>query len=426
MYSENEISNLDLKLRLFKEWLENGGIETIWDIDLINDIGKVDIGHDGKADPKTISSSLNACMNAMLCSHLSPPTFSATHISEYSSTLQKSTCFDQINIDTEQHFNEIYNEYKSKTSILFRGQGEAKWRLYSKLQRHWIKDEIYKLELRYPVFVEKLIKKGREVYGKNIQNILNSKNVEYINGIAILSFLQHHDCPTPLLDWTYKFQNALYFALDGLSQNQGSIEIENYFSIYYIEEKYLEGGNLLQIMNEGLIQIEEEKLIKEISKRANTPELQKKMEEHFKVSQFFDRKKIMESDLINSFLNINNLFHDSISYFSDKDMGQGIHFSLNNSKNILNQQGVFMWNSHPTKPLEMIGKEYFEEDKTKEESEKYKLCHCFNINKKLENYIRKRLNEDGITKDFIYPSSNINAFHVFEATLKNLEQNSNI
>lgn len=49
-------------------------------------------------------------------------------------------------------------------------------------------------------------------------------------------------CPTPLLDWTYKFQNALFFGLDGLEKNQGAKEIDDYFSLFYLEEEYMGEG----------------------------------------------------------------------------------------------------------------------------------------------------------------------------------------
>ena len=89
-------------------------------------------------------------------------------------------------------------------------------------------------------------------------------------------------------------------------------------------------------------------------------------------------------------------------------------FSLNNSKNILNQQGVFTWNSDPSKPIELLGDEQFKEGQTDEEAKDYSFCSCFNIQKSLESHIRKRLEVDGITKDFIYPTPDINTWEIFE------------
>nr|MBB6140315.1 hypothetical protein [Mucilaginibacter sp. X5P1] len=102
-----------------------------------------------------------------------------------------------------------------------------------------------------------------------------------------------------------------------------------------------------------------------------------------------------------------------ITYFSNRDRESGIIFSLNNSQNILNQEGVFTWNAEPYKPLEMIGNEQYSKDKSDEELGNYRFRQCFNINKNLENYIRERLNADGITNEYIYPTINVDTSQIF-------------
>jgi hypothetical protein len=140
---KREISNLDLKVKLFKEYLENGGLEKIPSRGLLEDLENIKVGCDGKVDPETVSSRVNAAMSAILYSHFSPPIYQPEQISEYKSTLQKNSSFVQQNIDTAEQFDRVYEEFKDKKNTLFRGQREAKWRLYCSLHQKWLKDRLF-------------------------------------------------------------------------------------------------------------------------------------------------------------------------------------------------------------------------------------------------------------------------------------------
>lgn len=408
------ISNLDLKVKLTNEYLNNGGIEKIPSVRLLEDLMKVKSGPDGKVDPDSVSTTVNAFMLAMLGSHLSAPFYHPEHISEYKSTLQKNNSFVQENIDTEEQFDKIYKEYKEKENTLFRGQREAKWRLYSKLQRLWVSEKMYEKE-DYLEFLVRLVELGKEAFSEPIQELLQDNHIDTTNSISVLAYLQHHDCPTPLLDWTYSFQNALYFALDGIQPNETTIEIEDYCSVYYIEEEYFEGGSLRQIMSDSLDEIDALELARMIELISNGDENKKRaMTEHFSGRKVFDRAKLNGSGLISHMTKVEHLINFPIGYFSDRDKDTGILFSLNNSKNILNQQGVFTWNADPSKPIELVGDEQFKEGKNEEEAKDYSFCSCFNIHKSLEDHIRRKLEADGITREFIYPTPDINTWEIFE------------
>lgn len=418
--SKRKITNLDLKVKYTKEYLDNGGYKKINFVNILRSLMKVKTGADGKVDPETVDGTANAFMMVLLQKHFEPPFFSEKHSSEYISTLQKSLYFDQDNIDTTEQFDIIYEEYKNKQDTLFRGQREAKWRLYSKLQRVWISEKLGD-KFQFADFLSSLIQFGLNNYGDKIRMNLDEVHDDSENDIAILGYLQHHGCPTSLMDWTFRFQNALYFGLDGLAPKQNATEIEDYFSVYYIEERYFEGSSIRNIMLEGLERLSAIQLEEIINQFAGEDEtLRTEMHEKFKGRYLFDKSKYAGSGLIKHMTSIKHMVNFPITYFSDRDKDSGIIFSLNNCHNILNQQGVFTWNADPFKPLEMIGNEQFGQDKEEEEQINYRFCHCFNINKKLAGYIQERLELDGINRDFIYPTTDIDtqdAFNHCKATV---------
>ena len=413
--AKREIKHLDLKIKLTNEYLRNGGLEKIRIPSLLKSFEEIKFDEHDKAIPETVNAPANAFMMGILHSHSLPPFYSSEQISEYASTLQKSNSFDQENIDTPEQFDKVYDEFKEKSDILFRGQREAKWRLYSKLQRQWMIEKLFATEKSYQNLIEKLVETGKKDYSEQIQKLLTVHHIDTENPVSVLGYLQHHGCPTPLLDWTYKFQNALYFALDGLTPNIGTIEIEDYCSVYFIEEKHFEGGNLRTPIKEGLDAHDQPELMKLIAQIANGDKGKRiAMEKKFGGKKLFDHNRISGSGLISHMTKVAHLINFPMAYFSDKDADSGIVFSLNNSENILNQAGVFTWNADPSKPIEMVGDEQYKDGKSEEEAKDYRFCTCFNIHKKLLDHARKRLEADGITKEFIYPTPDISTWEAFE------------
>lgn len=418
--AKREIQNLDLKIKYTLEYIENGGIERIFDPLLLQSLQMAKFDADGNADPDSITPNLNTFMMGVLMQHSKPPFYSSEHISEYASLLQKDLLFDQEKIDTEEEFDRVYEEYNKKENILFRGQREAKWRLYNKLQRQWILEKLYGVGFDYRTFLETLVSGGLAEYADKIKELLEKHHIDTNNDIAVLGFLQHHGCPTPLLDWTFKFQNALYFGIDGLTPKEKKIEIDDYFSVYYLEETLFEEGSMRRIMTDSLDKIGEEILENMINGIAKDEDTLTEMQGKFRGRKVFDRSKYEGSGMVKDLTKIEKIITFPLLYFSDRDAESGIIFSLNNSKNILNQDGVFIWNADQSKPLEVVGYDLYASDKESIQPREYAFCKCFNINKNLENHIRKRLEADGITKEFIYPTSDINTYPIFENSKQTL------
>ncbi len=404
-----KISNLDLKVQLTNEYLRSGGLEKIRDVGLLEDLINFN-----RNDLDTVTPRLNAFMLAILGNHMTPPFFSETHICEYESFLQKSNLFDQSQIDTESDFDKVYDELKDVTHMLFRGQREARWRLYSTLQRYWVCHKLYEKETDYLTFLQEIIKSGQAKYQKTIENILEEQHIDTINDIAVLGFLQHHETPTPLLDWTYSFQNALYFGTTNVEPNQGAKEIDNYLSVYYIQEKNFGQGGMRTILDDSLKKVGDDLKIAFMKKIADDDKEFQEMKKHFEARSFFDTNRVKGSGLIKHMTRIENLINIPLTYFSDSESDSHLIFSLTNSNNIKNQKGVFTWNADPTKPLEMLGNEQYNISKAENDPDDYRFSGCYNINKELVPYIVDKLESDGINKEFIYPDSDLNTWHIYE------------
>lgn len=413
-----EISNLKLKIQLTNEYLRTGGVEKIFDPQLLQDLIDIEFNEYGDANPNTITPRANAFMLAILGSHTMPPLLHEKHISEYTSFIQKSLFFDQIKIETEEEVDSLFEKYKNKEDLLFRGQREAKWRLYSSLQRFWVWDRFPKEQQVFENFIQEIVKKGKGEFSEDVKKLLKNIHIDSLNDLSVLGFLQHHKCPTTLLDWTYNFNNAMFFGIDELQSEESVVEIENYFSVYFIEESHFGEGGMRYLIEESLKTIGDEYKLKLIQKIASNPEMEKEMIEKFKDTSFFDKDRLTGSGLISKMTEIKTLINIPISYFSDKDISSGIAFSLFNSQNIIKQDGVFTWNNSFDKPLEVMGQEQYFEDKENSDDNDYRFCECYNINKNLEPYIRKKLEALGITSETIYPDKDFDANPVYQEIRK--------
>ncbi|WKW45509.1 FRG domain-containing protein [Myroides sp. JBRI-B21084] len=413
-----EISNLDIKIQLTNEYLRTGGVQRIFDVDLLQDLINVKFDNNGKALPETITPRLNAFMLAILHSHSLPPLQIDNQIAEYGSFIQKSTFFDQQKIETKEQVDELLEKFKDTKNILFRGQREAKWRLYSTLQRFWIWDKMNENGEDYPAFLKGIIENGRKEYENQISAILKEINVDSLNDISVLGYLQHHNCPTPLLDWTYNFKTALFFGVDGLENYESPREIDKYFSVYFIEEEHFDSGGMRTLLNESLQTVGEQLKLGLIAQIAKDEEQQKEMETHFKKRSFFDKNRLNGAGLVKHMTKIEHMVNIPLSFFSDNDFESGIAFSLTNSENIKRQEGVFTWNADFSKPLEVIGNEQYSEAKLESEPDDYRFCECYNINKDLSDYIVQKLTEANISKATMYPDKDIDTRHIYDNNKK--------
>lgn len=292
-------------------------------------------------------------------------------LEEYKTFAEKKAFFKDGETKIDYNINFLFENIEKLSSagdgFIYRGCGEAKYKLYNSAQRIYINQELHRqvpsdqISIHYKEFVENLILETKNWNSGVVKKLLINSGIDENNDLAYLSYMQHYGVPTPFLDYTFNPYVALFFAIDGLNYLPSDIEIENYFSLYYTYKQ-------------------------------NTA--------------FLSWQKVFDD----------NLAKNDISYESIDLNCMGIllpendFYKIFNSANIINQEGLFLYNNHPWYPLERTYKEDIENTKKDLGELKFNelmildtVSGCFNIHKSLIPAIKQKLDSLGINSNFIYP-----------------------
>jgi hypothetical protein len=318
---------------------------------------------------------------------------------EYYPTLEdKSKFFNQQKIENREQLDEFITKYRNYSGrYIFRGCTESKYKLYNSSQRLWITMELSKLGYSYFNFIKIEINNAKKWQNNLLSKFFNSFGQPPYD-LSILSFLQHYGAPTPLLDWTYSFENSLFFATDGMGYANSDINIDNYCSIYIIDTKWTELINLLDYLSVSMTRVDN--ILKEFPK--------------------VDAKKQL-SELTNFSYEV--LHGSKLAYIPGYRKG-GFAFSMKSrpsfnlvynqqNLNIINQKGLFVFNNSEDSPLES----FFRGVNNLKEGDTFSLPKiiCLEIHKSLKEYMIKFLTErrTPINQEFIYPQEELIAKKAF-------------
>jgi hypothetical protein len=319
----------------------------------------------------------------------------------YQNLNQKSDIFNQIIVNTKEEAQIFFiDPLKNNIAIeksnrfIYRGVTNAQYKIFSSAQRNFAEKELSKITT-FDNLIAGTIEEALNYQDGVLRKYFTGFNIPY--DIPVLSFLQHYGAPTPLIDWTYNLEIALFFTTDGQKHLASNTDIDNYFSIYCIDKKAC-GGDLMNIsrwLAEVYWQIIK---IKEEYPNVNATEVINRFEQ-FNYFTFRDLQLFYVSDF-ERFANIPAITSQS-------------------NLNMINQQGLLLFNASEDEPLE----NFF--GTRRDPFSGLPKIFCFDIHKSLYYYVLDKITEVRrnaglipLTRDFIYPQEEDIAKKAFENYLK--------
>lgn len=302
---------------------------------------------------------------------------------------EKKEFFSLRIIDNDEelfNFMKILPKSFHEKAGIWRGLPESRYKLYNSLQR---KNLFFKKLNSVEDVIRYIIDSSNKltIWNKGlIPSYFSNNNIEHVSIYAKLSILQHFGSETPLLDWTRNPNVAMYFATQSLYKTTEEDLIDNYFSIYFINRNhpYFEFNTELGVE----LLISEKKTNEEIN------------------AYFNDDNYILKS------------IHDfPIQCVNDKGNKVVNHSTMSNY-NITAQNGLFILNSDPYRPLEEAILNRIQKFSNEHHAvsilfenallENQKHFICYDIHKKFIPKITSALNskEINITKETMEPDFN--------------------
>ena len=352
---------------------------------------------------------------------------------EYNSREDKQLAFEKQNmewIDTIDDFNSV-KKFLGKHKLIYRGLNEAKYKLYTSLQRQFLSNKVNRNRYRtlFDFMNEEINQIKLDKVLPKYYKALGAPVTDYL----YMSFLQHYGAPTTLMDFSESIDTALYFAtLDVAYKMDGAVQnhISNYVSLYWIEPNEKEEGS-------GLISIYEkvlekcingmDLLLKDSTHEINSPQLE------LKVGKYLSFSNLENVNLGvlwgNNDSRYQRLFLSSDNYYSQlqdqicrslrtksrsaaKKWKDSIQFLFKQAVVIANlnqvaQKGCFI---HYMPDDVNIPLEEFSTISKKSNLE----IHCINIHKSLCPVIRSTLTS---TKDSLFPKPETISKKIYDKTV---------
>jgi len=302
--------------------------------------------------------------------------------------------YPENKIDDIQTFNKWYDNFL-ETSIyetnnfeyFFRGMPEAKYKLFNSAQREWLLNNMqnWKPGYDYLQFIKDLITEAKTK--PLFKHVLSYYQIDFETeaDFPILSILQHYGSPTPLMDFTYNLDVALYFATESVDAMSASDSIDGYFSIYMINKS--ENENLKNIFEYTMSMF---------------PTLALFQQQSFDPVNGINFACYISDFEANTDLGpkfTSNVPANLPANALQKSRPLTSYFN----QNIIPQQGLFIFNPSPDRSLEDIFNNDAQKKSIVHGNLKLSPFFCYNIKKDLADYVRRKISKHDIVNSFIYP-----------------------
>ena len=234
---------------------------------------------------------------------------------EYYTIDEKSQFFENGNLRFYRNLTDLFrifdNMQEDDSKYIFRGRSEAKHMMYNSAQRCFSTKQAYRnlnpqqKQESYDNFIKNTLETCKSWNNGVIGKLMENSSINPRNDLALLSYMQHNQIPSPLLDFTLNPYIALYFAIENINYSKGINEIDNYFSIYYTNIETVTFSSWTEIFDKNSFK---QQILTYDQIKGN------------RMSLLFDNKE---------------------------------NYQIVNNLNIINQEGLFFYNSHHSEPIEI-------------------------------------------------------------------------
>ena len=133
--------------------------------------------------------------------------------------------------------------------------------------------------------------------------------------------------------------------------------------MYHIEQLHIEDGNLkstIDAVYESSKEAKAKELIDQGFAEGVDPEFMKRS---IASGAFFGLLRVNYAKMLGSVEALLRMCNTvPVVFLGDQDDADSWNLSTKNNDNIVNQQGVFIWNSNPSEPVENVARELHESD----------------------------------------------------------------